>query len=95
MRTPIVTDTQLMADDMAWVDYKFKRGAVEDGLSMQQTMQSLCEALRCLREPGRSLRPRGDMLLAFGCMTHGHGLCQRDADFQLLKTHRGLDTWLN
>ncbi len=48
---------------------------------------------RRLREQGRTVHSPVDMLLASYCMTHGHVLLHRDADFESLKTLGGLDTW--
>ena len=48
---------------------------------------------RRLREQGRTIHSPVDMLLASYCMTHGHVLLHRDADFESLKTLGGLDTW--
>lgn len=48
---------------------------------------------RRLREQGRTVRSPIDMLLASYCITHGHVLLHRDADFESLKTLGGLDTW--
>ena len=48
---------------------------------------------RRLREQGRTVRSPIDVLLASYCMTHGHALLHRDADFESLKTLGGLDTW--
>ncbi|WP_439113091.1 type II toxin-antitoxin system VapC family toxin [Hydrogenophaga sp.] len=48
---------------------------------------------RQLREQGRTVRSPVDVLLASYCMTHGHTLLHRDADFESLKTLGGLDTW--
>jgi predicted nucleic acid-binding protein len=48
---------------------------------------------RCLRETGRTMRSPIDILLASYCMTHGHVLLHRDADFEALKGLGGLDTW--
>jgi len=48
---------------------------------------------RRLREQGRTVRSPIDVLLASYCMTHGHTLLHRDADFESLKTLGGLDTW--
>ena len=42
---------------------------------------------------GRTVRSPIDVLLASYCMTHGHTLLHRDADFESLKTLGGLDTW--
>jgi len=46
-----------------------------------------------LRNQGRTVRSPIDVLLASYCMTHGHTLLHRDADFESLKTLGGLDTW--
>lgn len=51
------------------------------------------ERYRRLREQGRTVRSPIDVLLASYCMTHGHTLLHRDADFESLKTLGGLDTW--
>jgi len=50
---------------------------------------------RRLRETGRTVRSPIDVLLASYCITHGHTLLHRDADFESLKTLGGLDTWPN
>jgi predicted nucleic acid-binding protein len=50
---------------------------------------------RQLREQGRTVRSPVDVLLASYCMTHGHTLLHRDADFTALKTLGGLNTWPN
>lgn len=46
-----------------------------------------------LRQAGRTVHSPIDVLLASYCMTHGHTLLHRDADFESLKTLGGLDTW--
>lgn len=51
------------------------------------------ERYRRLRETGRTVRSPIDILLASYCMTHGHVLLHRDADFESLKGLGGLDTW--
>jgi predicted nucleic acid-binding protein len=51
------------------------------------------ERYRRLRESGRTVRSPIDVLLASYCMTHGHVLLHRDADFESLKGMGGLDTW--
>jgi predicted nucleic acid-binding protein len=51
------------------------------------------ERYRQLRSRGRTVRSPIDVLLASYCMTHGHTLLHRDADFESLKTLGGLDTW--
>jgi len=48
---------------------------------------------RRLREHGRTVHSPVDMLLASYCMTHGHVLLHRDADFESLTTLGGIDTW--
>ncbi|MDG5975481.1 PilT protein domain-containing protein [Hydrogenophaga taeniospiralis CCUG 15921] len=50
---------------------------------------------RRLRAQGRTVRSPIDVLLASYCMTHGHTLLHRDADFESLKTLGGLETWPN
>ena len=45
---------------------------------------------RALRSLGYSLRSPIDVLLASYCITHGHVLLHRDADFDVLQTLRGL-----
>lgn len=50
---------------------------------------------RQLRAQGRTVRSPIDILLASYCMTHGHMLLHRDADFESLKTLGDLDTWPN
>ena len=51
------------------------------------------ERYRQLRSRGRTVRSPIDVLLASYCMTHGHALLHRDADFESLKTLGGLETW--
>jgi predicted nucleic acid-binding protein len=51
------------------------------------------ERYRQLRSRGRTVHSPIDVLLASYCMTHGHTLLHRDADFESLKTLGGLDTW--
>ena len=46
-----------------------------------------------LRQSGRTVRSPIDVLQASYCMTHGHTLLHRDADFESLKTLGGPDTW--
>ena len=46
-----------------------------------------------LRAQGRTVHSPIDVLLASYCMTHGHALLHRDADFESLKTLGRLDTW--
>ena len=50
---------------------------------------------RRLRQTGRTVRSPIDVLLASYCITHGHTLLHRDADFGSLKALGGLDTWPN
>lgn len=50
---------------------------------------------RQLRAQGRTVRSPIDILLASYCMTHGHVLLHRDADYESLKTLGDLDTWPN
>lgn len=51
------------------------------------------ERYRRLRAQGRTVRSPVDVLLASYCITHGHTLLHRDADFESLKALGGLDTW--
>lgn len=48
---------------------------------------------RRLRAQGRTVRSPIDVLLASYCMTHGHTLLHRDADFDSLGKLGGLGTW--
>lgn len=48
---------------------------------------------RALRAQGYTVRSPIDILLASYCITQGHLLLHRDADFEVLKTFRGLRTW--
>jgi predicted nucleic acid-binding protein len=48
---------------------------------------------RQLRSQGRTVSSPIDVLLASYCITHGHTMLHRDADFESLKTMGGLDTW--
>jgi predicted nucleic acid-binding protein len=54
---------------------------------------SAVSVYRQLRAQGRTVRSPIDVLLASYCMTHGHVLLHRDADFESLKGLGGLDTW--
>ena len=51
------------------------------------------ERYRQLRTQGRTVSSPIDVLLASYCITHGHTLLHRDADFESLKTLGDLDTW--
>jgi predicted nucleic acid-binding protein len=51
------------------------------------------ERYRQLRTQGRTVRSPIDVLLASYCITHGHTLLHRDADFEPLKSLGDLDTW--
>jgi predicted nucleic acid-binding protein len=51
------------------------------------------ERYRHLRTRGRTVCSPIDVLLANYCITHGHVLLHRDADFESLQTLGGLDTW--
>jgi len=48
---------------------------------------------RRLRAQGRTVRSPIDVLLASYCITHGHTLLHRDADFESIESLGGLDTW--
>ena len=58
-----------------------------------QHVLKAAERYRRLRAKGRTIRSPIDILLASYCMTHGHVLLHRDADFESLKTLGDLDTW--
>lgn len=51
------------------------------------------EHYNALRAHGYTIRSPIDVLLASYCITHGHALLHRDADFDVLQTLRGLKTW--
>ena len=51
------------------------------------------EHYRELRAVGHTIRSPIDVLLASYCITQGHTLLHRDADFDALKTLGGLATW--
>jgi len=51
------------------------------------------EHYRALRERGYTIASPIDALLASYCITHGHSLLHRDADFDVMQTLRGLKTW--
>jgi predicted nucleic acid-binding protein len=51
------------------------------------------ERYRKLRSQGRTVHSPIDVLLASYCMTHGHTLLHRDADFESLQILGGLNTW--
>jgi len=48
---------------------------------------------RALRAKGYTIRSPIDVLLASYCITHGHTLLHRDADFDVMGTLRGLKSW--
>jgi predicted nucleic acid-binding protein len=51
------------------------------------------EHYRELRSKGYTIRSPIDVLLASYCITHGHALLHRDADFEVLEMLRGLKVW--
>jgi predicted nucleic acid-binding protein len=51
------------------------------------------EHYQALRQSGYTIRSPIDVLLASYCITHGHDLLHRDADFDVMQTLRGLKTW--
>ena len=55
--------------------------------------QLAAEHYRALREHGFTIRSPIDVLLASYCITHGHLLLHRDADFDVIETLRGLKVW--
>jgi len=48
---------------------------------------------RAMRAKGYTIRSPIDVLLASYCITHGHTLLHRDADFDVMGTLRGLKSW--
>jgi hypothetical protein len=48
---------------------------------------------RALRAKGFTIRSPIDVLLASYCITHGHMLLHRDADFDAIEALRGLKSW--
>ena len=48
---------------------------------------------QALRQSGYTIRSPIDVLLASYCITQGHTLLHRDADFDAMQTLRGLQTW--
>lgn len=48
---------------------------------------------RALRQKGHTIASPIDVLLASYCVTQGHALLHRDADFDVMKTLQGLKTW--
>lgn len=48
------------------------------------------EHYQALRQSGYTIRSPIDVLLASYCITHGHMLLHRDADFDAIETLRGL-----
>jgi predicted nucleic acid-binding protein len=51
------------------------------------------EHYRALRARGYTIASPIDVLLASYCITHDHLLLHRDADFDVMKTLRGLKAW--
>ena len=51
------------------------------------------EHYNALRAQGFNIASSIDMLLASYCITHGHSLLHREADFEAIETLRGLKTW--
>ncbi|APW45686.1 type II toxin-antitoxin system VapC family toxin [Rhodoferax antarcticus] len=51
------------------------------------------EHYHALRQRGYTIRSPIDVLLASYCITHGHHLLHRDADFDVMEILRGLKTW--
>jgi predicted nucleic acid-binding protein len=54
---------------------------------------SATEHHHALRAKGYTVRSPIDVLLASYCITHGHLLLHRDADFDVLQTLLGLKSW--
>ncbi len=51
------------------------------------------EHYNVLRAKGYAIASPIDVLLASYCITHGHHLLHRDADFDVMEILRGLKTW--
>ena len=51
------------------------------------------EHYRALHEHGFTIRSPIDVLLASYCISNGHLLLHRDADFDVIETLRGLKVW--
>jgi predicted nucleic acid-binding protein len=51
------------------------------------------EHFSVLRQRGYTIASPIDVLLASYCITHGYTLLHRDADFDVMQTLRGLQTW--
>ena len=72
-------------------DFLLDLPAVEIG-GIANALQA-AEHDRALRAKGYTIRSSIDVLLASYCITHGHTLLHRDADFDVMQTLRGLHTW--
>ena len=72
-------------------DFLLDLPAVEIG-GIANALQA-AEHDRALRAKGYIIRSPIDVLLASYCITHGHTLLHRDADFDVMETLRGLKTW--
>ena len=74
---------------------KLMRALPQVEIGGSEQVLKAAERYRRLRVQGRTVRSPIDVLLASYCMTHGHVLLHRDADFESLKTLGDLDTWPN
>ena len=61
-------------------------GGMDNALLAAQHYRALCAR-------GFTIRSPIDVLLASYCITHGHTLLHRDADFDVIETLRGLKAW--
>ncbi|WP_394789028.1 PIN domain nuclease [Rhodoferax sp.] len=61
-------------------------GGVDNALLAADHFRALCAR-------GYTIRSPIDVLLASYCITHGHTLLHRDADFDVMETLRGLKAW--
>ena len=61
-------------------------GGMDNALLAAQHYRALCAR-------GFTIRSPLDVLLASYCITHGHTLVHRDADFDVIETLRGLKAW--
>ena len=80
-------------------EYDFARQALAplpvEAAGGEEVARHAAAMYRRLRGHGITVRSPIDVLLASYCITHGHTLLHRDADFGSLKTLGGLDAWPN
>ena len=86
MRGFSTTQAQVKARDLLLALQVVEIGGLDNALQAATLYQRL-------RQSGRTVHSPIDVLLASYCMTHGHTLLHRDANFESLKSLGGLDTW--